>query len=83
MAKRVSRVVRFGPERVLLNWRSFMEALPYMNEEELIDSLRQETAKAKGEQRKDIIMRLKRRLGTLAAKRAKLEQKKELKELTA
>lgn len=61
---------KYGPDKVIVNWRSLRKALPRMNEPELLASLREEVH---GERRKDFIVRLHR-------KYARYRQERELRE---
>lgn len=62
---------RYAPERVLTDWRQVNQALPEMNEAELLAALREESSRL--EKRKDVIVRLHRRF-------TKVRQERELQE---
>ena len=62
---------RYKPERVLSSWRDVNEALPWMNEEELLAALKEEAGRATADKRADVIHRLHRRY-------TKLRQEREL-----
>jgi hypothetical protein len=66
LSDKLTREERYAPARVLENWKEMMEALPYMNEDELLACLKREL---KGERRKDFIVRLHRRYTKLRSER--------------
>ena len=67
---------RYRPETVLASWRDVNEALPHMNEHELLVALKTECGKDKDERRADVILRLHRRY-------TKVRQERELEEYLA
>lgn len=67
---------RYTPERVLENGRELYEALPHMNESELLAALRAEL-KRPGEKRKDFITRLHRKYSRFRQERELEEYLKE------
>lgn len=66
----------FGTDTVLETWRTLLQAMPYMTEDECLAALKEETRRPKDERRMDIISRL-------HARYTKLRQKRELQELMA
>lgn len=67
---------RYRPEVVLASWRDVNEALPDMNEGELLAALQKESRKPVDERRNDVILRLHRRY-------TKVRQERELEEYLA
>jgi hypothetical protein len=63
----------YKPAKVLATWRTLAQALPDMNEKELLASLEAEAKRPCDERRRDIIHRLHRRY-------TKLRQERELQE---
>jgi hypothetical protein len=63
---------QFAPRTVLKTWRGLIEVLPDMNEREVKAALRYEK---NGERRKDLLMRLHRRLSTLRTERERTERR--------
>ena len=63
----------YKPAKVLATWRTQAEALPEMNEKELLASLREESSRPSDHKRRDIIFRLHRKYN-------KLRQERELQE---
>jgi len=67
---------RYRPDNVLASWRDVNEALPHMNEDELLAALKEEAGKLDAERRNDVILRLHRRY-------TKVRQERELREYLA
>ena len=64
---------KYRPEVVLATWRDVNQALPHMNEGELLAALAEEVAKPLENRRADIVHRLHRRF-------TKVRQERELQE---
>jgi hypothetical protein len=64
---------KYKPDRVLASWRTLAQALPKMNERELMAALNREVVRPSDEKRRDIIHRLHRRY-------TKIRQERELEE---
>ena len=72
MAKQEVRE-KYAPEKVLQTWATVMQAIVYMNEDELKAALE---AELEGQRRKDIILRLHRKFNRLRGEREMKEYTK-------
>jgi hypothetical protein len=77
MSKKASKTEgirpQFTPNKVLENWRVLCKSIPKMNLEELKAALEMERKKSTDSQRKDIVMRLERRLKKVLTEKLLME----------